>query len=59
MSGYVMSEETKRKIGLANAKQIGDKNGMFGNCWITDGLKNKIIKKTDAIPPGWKLGRKM
>jgi hypothetical protein len=51
------TEETKRKIGASNAKQIGDKNGRFGTCWITNGIENKIIKKTDHIPDGWSRGR--
>ena len=36
---------------------IGEKNSQFGTCWITDGIQNKIIKKDNTIPNGWKLGR--
>jgi len=44
----------KSKIGYG----LGSKNSQFGTCWITNGLKNKKIKKQDSIPNGWKLGRK-
>lgn len=48
------SEETKRKIGLANS---GTK-GPNGTMWITNGLENRKIKKEiDEIPKGWYKGR--
>jgi len=56
-SGRTHTEETKRKIGMANAKQVGDKNGRFGTCWITNGIESKTIRKTDDIPEGWRRGR--
>jgi hypothetical protein len=51
-------EESKNKIGKSNSiKQKGDLNSQFGTCWITDGFENKKVKKEDAIPEGWELGR--
>jgi hypothetical protein len=35
----------------------GESNSQFGTCWITDGLRNRKIKKTDLLPHGWKYGR--
>jgi hypothetical protein len=50
--------DTKIKIGKANSiKQLGKNNSQFGTCWITNGIENKKIKKQDAIPIGWKIGR--
>lgn len=51
-------EKTKvtfQKIG----HQKGEKNSHFGTCWITNGIENKIIKKTDfyLYESEWKLGR--
>jgi len=54
------TDETKEKIGIKNSiSQKGDKNSQYGTCWITNGIENKKIKKTDLIPAGWKLGRKI
>jgi hypothetical protein len=36
---------------------IGDKNSQYGTCWITDGVKNRKIEKSNYIPQGWYLGR--
>jgi Zn-finger domain-containing protein len=56
--GKPLSDETKRKIGEANSvKQRGSSNSQFDTCWITNGIENKKIKKTDLIPNGWKNGR--
>jgi len=54
------SNETKRKIGLSNSlKQKGEFNSQYGTCWITNGIENKKIHKSDNIPEGWSLGRKL
>lgn len=52
------SKETKDKIGEANSKMVGVLNSQFGTMWITNGHKNKKIKKdVDVIPEGWYSGR--
>lgn len=35
----------------------GKLNSQFGTFWITDGIKNKKIKKGEQIPKNWKKGR--
>lgn len=56
--GKKHKEESKKKIGESNSlKQKGEKNSQFGTCWITNGIKNKKLKKDDIIPNGWLLGR--
>lgn len=58
--GKKHKDETKRKIGSANIENhIGSKNSQYGTMWITTGTKNKRIKKTNTVPNGWKLGRKI
>lgn len=56
-TGKNHNEETKRKIGEANKKLIGNKNSQFGTCWITNGTENKKIKKLEILPNGWEYGR--
>lgn len=57
-TGKNHSEETKKKIGIANStKQKGESNSQYGTCWITNEIENKKIKKSDPIPEGWRLGR--
>lgn len=55
------SDETKRKIGLSSSiSQRGERNSQFGTCWITDGVNNKKIKRTELSlydDRGWRLGR--
>ncbi|GJQ44114.1 MAG: hypothetical protein JETCAE03_36120 [Ignavibacteriaceae bacterium] len=59
-TGKHHTDETKRKIGLKNSKlQKGKKNSQFGTIWITNGIENKKILKTNIIPENWFLGRKM
>ena len=59
-TGKKHREETKIKIGAANSiKQKGEANSQFGTRWITNGIDNKKIKKTDLIPNGWQIGRKI
>jgi hypothetical protein len=58
--GKTHTEETKKKIGEANAKkQKGAGNSMYGMMWITNSStkQSKRIKKTDPIPDGWVKGR--
>jgi hypothetical protein len=57
--GKKHKEESKQKIGLSNSlKQKGENNSQFGTCWITNGIENKKIKKTDKLPNDWSYGRK-
>lgn len=57
-NGKLHSEESKKKIGLANSKsQSGSKNSQYGTMWITNGIESKKIKKDEQIPDGWNSGR--
>lgn len=52
----------KRKQSLAEiSHQQGSKNSNYGNYWIhnLELKQNKLIKKTDLLPEGWIIGRKM
>jgi hypothetical protein len=45
----------------ANKHQQGENNSQFGTCWVTDGVKDKKIKKTDLdyhLLNGFSRGRK-
>jgi len=58
--GKKHTDESKKKIGKANCKNTGEKNSQYGTMWITDGEKNKKIKKTDLdfwIKKNWRQGR--
>ena len=58
--GKKHSEETlnrMREVKVGHGK--GDKNSQFGKRWITNEVENKKINKTDLIPEGWRLGRKI
>jgi group I intron endonuclease len=52
--GKEFSEIMSTKL---KGKFIGTSNHQFGTCWITNGIENKKIKKTEIIPNEWKLGR--
>jgi hypothetical protein len=56
--GKIHSAETKLAMSEKAKKRTGSKNSQFGSMWITDGTKNKKIKKDDMIPVGWYKGRK-
>lgn len=49
------SKETIEKL-KGHKRQVGSKNSQFGTMWITNGIRNKKIKKDDKIPPGWAKG---
>ena len=59
--GSHISEDHKRKIGLANSTKTGNKNSQYGTMWICNlaSKENKKIKNTDPIPAGWIKGRKI
>lgn len=52
---YKHSQATLEKLKL-RPKPAGDKNGMYGKIFITDGNINKTINKDKCIPVGWKRG---
>lgn len=57
--GRQHSEKTKERMSKsAHGKQDGEKNSQFGTMWITNGIENKKMKKTDLMPDGWFKGRK-
>ena len=45
--------QTYKEIG----HQQGKKHSQFGTMWITNGVENKKIKKSEPIPKGWRKGR--
>jgi hypothetical protein len=58
--GKTHSEKTKKLIGDSNSKhQTGSGNSQYGTRWITNEVESKKISKTDDIPVGWRLGRKI
>ena len=48
----------KMKIA-AEGRGVGKANTQYGTCWITNEIQNKKIKKSDIIPDGWRLGRRI
>jgi hypothetical protein len=58
--GKKHSEETILKMKESKRGHgIGSTNSQFGKCWITNDIESKKITKGDAIPEGWRLGRKI
>ena len=55
--GVKHTEESKKKIGMANSFSVGEKNSQYGTEWITNGFQNVKIKKGSLIPEGFKKGR--
>lgn len=56
--GKTHTDETKDKIKKAvTGKHVGVLNSQHGTLWITNGVTNKKINKTDSIPDGWRRGR--
>ncbi len=57
--GKKHKQETIEKMKeSAVDRGLGKNNSQYGTCWITNGIENKKIKKTDSVPMGWELGRK-
>jgi len=38
---------------------FGEKSANFGYKWITNGLKNKLLKPNEILPEGWVFGKKI
>lgn len=56
--GKKHSESAKHAIGEKNSKhQTGAGNSQFGTMWVTNGVENMKINKTDPIPDGYRRGR--
>jgi hypothetical protein len=57
--GKKHTDETRRKMSESSkGKGKGSANSQFGTMWITNGIDAKKIPKTDAIPRGFRRGRK-
>lgn len=56
-TGKTHTEDSKRKIGIANSKYTGKKNSQFGTKWINNGIICKKNSKDEQLPDGWKFGR--
>jgi hypothetical protein len=60
--GKIHSKETKAKMSESSKGiGIGKNNSQYGTCWITNGVKNKKIKKEEIdiyLKTGWFKGRK-
>lgn len=50
------TDETKKKIGLASKERVGEKNGVFGKMWITNGIESKMVLPNTELPFGWRKG---
>lgn len=51
-------DESKIKISESCVnKHVGELNSQFGTCWITNGIVNKKIKKSERLPVEWNYGR--
>lgn len=58
--GTPHTAETKERLSeIMKLKQNGISNSQFGTMWITNGILSKKIRKTDIVPEGWRLGRKI
>ena len=51
-------ETAKKDLSKRMSKlQSGEKNSQYGTKWITNGLKNKKLKRDEEMPEGWWEGR--
>lgn len=52
------SDDTKQLMSKSLSETSkGERNSQFGTCWITDGVANKKINKSDVLPENWRYGR--
>ncbi len=49
----------KKEVFARIGHQQGEKNSSFGKHWIHKGTENKLVPKTDLVPEGWEIGRKI
>jgi hypothetical protein len=55
---YDVHTRQKQKATFSEiSHQQGHKNSQYGTRWITNGVRNTKIGKSESIPPGFKLGR--
>ena len=60
MASKSLDSMKKQKLTMKiKMHQQGYKNSQFGTCWITDGIKNRKVKKEslDNLETGWYKGR--
>jgi len=56
--GKKHTTDVKNRISeKAKLRVLGSKNPSYGTMWITNGIDNRKIKKTDEMPYGWHRGR--
>ena len=56
--GIKLSEETRNKMRVSQKRNYSIRgNPMSGKMWITNGIENKVMLKTDNIPENWYKGR--
>lgn len=48
----------KKNEALALVNRSGENSSNFEKTWITNGIENRFVKKTDVISLGWAPGRK-
>jgi len=51
------SREKRKQTFKEIGHQSGIKNSQFGKMWITNGIENKSLLKSNNIPDGWRKGR--
>jgi hypothetical protein len=56
-SRTIEAKEKRLRTFQQHNHQQGEKNSQFGMMWITNGVNNKKIHKSEEIPQGWWKGR--
>lgn len=52
--GKSLSESHKQNLSIS---QLGDRNHNFGKRWVNNGLEEKLIEPSEALPEDWVYGR--